>query len=91
MVRDHKPAKARAQYMYGDRVKFHGRPAVVVEVVPPGGRPKSKVSVTTLRADESYVIRAPIPPGAAKAIRRRDGEKAEYLTWPLTAQLAPLE
>lgn len=87
MFCDRKLVKSpRAKLMYGDRVKFHGRTATIVEVVPPGGRPQSKVPVTTLRAQESYVIRAPVPKGMG-----RGGRNGEYLTWPLSSQLVRVE
>lgn len=95
MLCEKKPTAAptRRRYMYGDQVKFHGRKATVVEVVPPGGRPTSKVAVATLRTEESYVISAPIPPGdkrRAYGERRKGPAPKEYLTWPMPSQLSPV-
>ena len=46
----------RRRFVCGDTVRFERKDATVIEVVPPQGRPTSKVDVRTLRPMESYVV-----------------------------------
>jgi hypothetical protein len=60
----------------GDEVLFREKRAVVVEVVPPQGRPESDVPLTTMRPYRSYVVDVASP-----------GAKQRVLFWPHAFEL----